>query len=697
MSRLSSFVVICLVTWSGAQAATTSTTMTVSATGAIGASGITATGTASFTNGVPSGAFNATVPLSAISGGSTNAVIPYTITFTGGAGTISGNVTLPSSLLLGGGSGSGSATVTGGTGTYSGAVGSFTLTGTGSIGVAGITLGFTGPGSITTGGGGGTTVTPTITAVQDAGGYTSNIAEGSIFVVKGSNLSASGYNASGFPLLTTYNNVKVTFTPVAGGAGTDAYMIYTYNLSGVNQLAAVLPSTVAAGSYNVTVTSSGTASAGFAVTVVKIKPGLITQDSTGTGLVVAQNFISASQLDINRFTTGSVGGFTISPTRPGGTIIAWATGLGPVTGGDNTASPGFDFTKSGVNVQVIVGGMSITPFYAGRAPGLAGADQIDVTLPGNVPTGCTVPFQISVGGVLSQSTFISIAPDATSSACVAPGFTTSQLQNFDQGSSYSVGGFSLFSISEAVQGQAFNLGQASGGFTKFTGFQLASAISSNASTATQGSCSITTVTSTGGTVSSGTSGTALDAGAVTLTGPAGSNLTNVALTETLNVYSLTIGTSLPIPGAVNGNIVAGTYTLNGGGGKDVGKFTASVAVGAPLVVTGGMPPNVVRSSGLTLNWTGGNASDLLQIVGSSSSTSGTTVTSTSFTCTTTAGQKTFTVPSSILTQMIASNNGSLELVSGALANFTAPLVAGGSIDAGVFFGFSGVGGVAAYQ
>ena len=96
--------------------------------------------------------------------------------------------------------------------------------------------------------------------------------------------------------------------------------------------------------------------------------------------MVAQNYISASELDIDRFTTGSVSGVTISPTKPGQVLIACATGLGPVTGGDNIASPGFNFEANGVNAQIIVDGVSITPTYVGRAPGLAGTDQ---------GTGCT--------------------------------------------------------------------------------------------------------------------------------------------------------------------------------------------------------------------------------------------------------------------------------------------------------------------
>ena len=144
--------------------------------------------------------------------------------------------------------------------------------------------------------------------------------------------------------------------------------MYLYNQGGVNQLAAVLPSTVAAGNYNVRVTNNGTASAPFATQVVQRKIGLITADSSGSGLAVIQNWISQSQLDIDRFTTFSSSGFTFSPSKPGQVLIAWATGMGPVTGGDNIASPGFDFTKDRVEVRVIVGGMSITPLTRAARP-----------------------------------------------------------------------------------------------------------------------------------------------------------------------------------------------------------------------------------------------------------------------------------------------------------------------------------------
>ena len=212
-------------------------------------------------------------------------------------------------------------------------------------------------------------------------------------------------------------------------------------------------------------------------------------------------------------------------------------------------------------------------------------------------------------------------------------------------------------------------------------------------------------------------GTGLDAGAVTLTGPSGSNISNLALTETLNYYNVTIGEEgLPAgtPGVGNGTIVAGTYTLNGAGGKDVGKFSASLTLGTPLSITGGLPSAITRSAGLTLNWTGGNATDLVLIFGEAGTNSGSgnaTVTGADFICTTTAGAGTFTVPASILSQLpavtasqISANNatGLLEVVSignPAAGNgvFTAPLTAGGTVNSASFLGLLGALAQPAYQ
>jgi uncharacterized protein (TIGR03437 family) len=707
IARYAPAFLLCL----GVQAATTNTTLTVNATATISATGsISASGTADLSGGIGTGSFTATLTI-----GQT-LTAPFTIGLSGG--NLTGTLTLSANLLTG--SGTGSATITGGTGSYANATGSFpSLSGTGQIGATGtIALSFSGNGSITTGGttgggtgGGGTSATPAITAVLDAGSYTKNIAEGSIFVVKGTNLSASGFTQYGFPLptVTSADNVKITFTPTSGGTGTAAYLVYLYNQNGVNQLAAVLPSSVAPGNYNVTVTNGSSTSAPFAATVVASKFGIITQDSTGSGLAVVQNYVSASELDVNRFTTGAISGVTISPAHPGQVLIIWGTGLGPITTGDNVGAPFLDQSAS-ANVQVMVGGMTVKPSFAGRAPGFAGLDQINMTLPSNVPTGCAVSFQISVNGTLSNSTFIAIAPDANSSACVMPGFTSQQLQNFDNGGTYAVGSFALSSVSESVAGFSGKFDSASGAFVQFTGFQLSGA-AQYAPTAS-GACQVIHTSANQSSHVSTGGGAALDAGQIALTGPSASNINNLALTETDNTYYAALSSLPGLGGSSNTSLVAGTYTLKGAGGKDVGSFNASITMGSPLVITGGLPSTVVRASGLPLAWTGGNASDMVEIIGYAGTTTGTgastSTDATEFICTTTAGQGSFTVPASILNQLPAVaasdvTNGTgasfLEVISTASpANFQANLVPSGKpIDLGLFIALSGTGNAPTYQ
>jgi uncharacterized protein (TIGR03437 family) len=710
-------------------AATTQTTLTATNGKVSLGQNVTLTASVTLTN-IGSGTFSASVPLdpSLLSGTNINA--PYVITLSGGSDTITGTLTIPTALVTGTATtGTGSATVTGGSGNYAGATGSFpTLTGsvTGNPITGGGTVSFTGAGSITTGGsgGGGGPTTPTITAVLDAGSYTSNIAQGSIFVVKGTGLSSNtGLEQFSFPLPTTSTDgVKITFSPTNGDQPVTAYLIYEFNQGGVNQLAAVLPSTIGAGRYNVIVTNGTANSTGFAVTVVARKFAMLTQDATGSGLVVAQNFISASQLDVNRFTTGTISGITISPAKPGQVIIVYGTGMGPTPGADNVASPGYNFLANGVTVQVVVGGVTVPAQAAVRVAGLSGLDQVNVQLPSNVPTGCTVPVQVSVNGTLSSPTFVAIAPDAASSACVQPGFTTQQLQSFDNGGSITTGAFVLAQIAESVTGTNVKIDTLGGGFTRYTGFQLASlatSTTSQASVITSGSCSVTHFTGAASQITTGGAQlTSLDAGNITVTGPSGSGLSNFALTEDAkNIYSSILGEEglpggISLPGAGNATLTAGPYTLNGAGGKDIGKFTATVTLGTPLTITGGLPTSINRSAGLTLNWTGGNATDTVEVVGYSGTLTGSGATATidanEFICITTAGAKTLTVSPAILTQLSpvaagsTTQTGFLEVVSTPVpaANnglFQAPLTAGGNIDTGLFLALIGFGGPVSYQ
>jgi uncharacterized protein (TIGR03437 family) len=541
---------------------------------------------------------------------------------------------------------------------------------------------------------------PVITDVLDAGGYTATIPQGGVFVVKGSNLAATSSSATS-PYQPILNGVSITYTPVAGGAAVKALMVYTYSQGGVTQLAGVLPAGTAAGDYNVTVTTSVGTSAVFKVTVVVRKFGLLTVPGSGSGRAVIENALPGNNVAVNRFTTGQLTYlgtvYAYAPAYPGQTVITFGTGLGGTV------------TDSTV---VVVGNLEIKPAYAGPSdPQYPGLDQINLTLPANVPVGCNIPFQVRVGTQLSNSTTISIAPDARTDACVDPQFGKDILSRLDGGGGYVVGSFSVSSyastITSAGQTISIRTETASGTFTKYTADQLVRVpLVSTAS----GACQVfrfTTSQGAGGAIDV----TDLDAGVITLNGP---GVANKALTETRNIYSLNLGT----PG-LNSTpaISAGTYTLTGAGGADVGGFTTSILVNSPLTVTGSLPSTVNRSQNLPIAWTGGGT-DVVVIQGTSAvlisgSTSGNNAVydAALFTCRTTADKGSFSVPSSILLQLPATpanaltagtGFGSLTVLTSSTPGpnngmFTAPLKAGGNIDLGLFVAGIGTASTPAYQ
>jgi len=536
--------------------------------------------------------------------------------------------------------------------------------------------------------------------VQDSASNTPNIAEGAFFVVYGTNLAPSTSGLTNFPRPTSVGGIKVTVTPTAGGAGTDVYLIYIAHGASYDQINCVLPSTVPVGTYNVTVTN-GTVSTPFVTQVLASKPGLFTQDQSGTGLAVVFNYISQSEDDVNRLTTGNYDGSLSSPAKPGQVLTAWGTGLAPYAAGDNTAGIVHDFSTS-YTITAIVGGVSIPVTFAGLS-GYAADDQINFTLPNNVPTGCAVSLQISVNGVLSAPVSISIAPSASANACVQPGYTTAQLTLLDEGGTINTGSFALSQITESVPSLgSFTSADIDGSFSQLTGFQLAAAGTGTVTEITSGSCVVFHATSTGSAVVTGHL-TEFDAGTVTLTGPA---VNNQKLLELSDIYSYSIGT----PGTSSSSLQPGTYTVTGSGGNDVGPFNTSITIGSPLTLSSPLPTTVTESAGLTLNWTGGNSSDVVEIIGGSGTILGTGTSqitnSTEFICSTTAGQGTLTVSPSILTQLptitaaqVAAFTaaGFLEVTSGPTpVNFNATLTKGGTIPS-TFSSFVSTLGAALYQ
>jgi hypothetical protein len=185
----------------------------------------------------------------------------------------------------------------------------------------------------------------------------------------------------------------------------------------------------------------------------------------------------------------------------------------------------------------------------------------------------------------------------------------------------------------------------------------------------------------------------LDAGSeLTVTGPKGSQrVPHFDPNAGSGPYVVAIGGTLPVGGAAALPLFldAGSYTVTGTGGKDVGAFTANLTVPSPLTWTNAtLIGSINRAAGVTVTWSGGDPAQTVVIGGGS--TDQKSKKSGGFICLAPASAGTFTVPPSALTDLPATGSvigpsdslGTLFLGAAPLANpptFTAPGIAAGRI------------------
>ena len=226
----------------------------------------------------------------------------------------------------------------------------------------------------------------------------------------------------------------------------------------------------------------------------------------------------------------------------------------------------------------------------------------------------------------------------------------------------------------------------SGQFTKTSGADLSKLLNNQLPAGfpvlspTVGSCSVYSITSLTNPFPNLTT-VNLDAGAqLTSNGPNG---TQFALRQNTQGVGFTYSAS-NVP---NTYLAAGRYALSGPGGADVGLFSGNLDTVADLVVTNTDNFKLInRSGGITVNWTGGEQSNILVISGSSFSLNLQTqaINGSAFVCIQNVSAGQFTVPASILTQLPASpvtTAGGVSIItrgtfsvtaSGKGARFTAP-------------------------
>jgi hypothetical protein len=368
-------------------------------------------------------------------------------------------------------------------------------------------------------------------------------------------------------------------------------------------------------------------------------------------------------------TTGALYTYTNS-INPGDIIVLWGSGLGAISADSDTVFTSTPHPASGP-LQIFIGGIQANILYAGDS-GYPGVNQIDVTVPSNVSSGCGVSL-IAVSGsgsnlVTSNATALAIGQGG--GVCSDPilGYSGTTFSNLNSQTTYRTGFVGLInSVEPGTSGTPQTTNAATADFNKTTG----ATYTASGSVTSIGSCSISeTVTSSG---SAGTT-TALNYGTVTVTGPNGS--------ATLTPESIAgVGISFAQLSAGFIPSTGGAFTFTGTGGSDVGPFSTTVNFPNPILTWTNQSADatISRAQGVTVTWTGGAAGSYVIISGSSSnSTSGV---SASFTCHAPVSAGTFTVPEPV-TLTLPAGTGTLSLENTtAFQSFSAT-----GIDIGYGFG-----------
>jgi uncharacterized protein (TIGR03437 family) len=524
---------------------------------------------------------------------------------------------------------------------------------------------------------------PVITpgGIVNASGYQTTLAPDTVFVIFGSNMGPGVLQAASAPTYpSSLAGTSITFAPQPAGVPITAKMIY----SSAGQIAGLLPSSISAGTYAVSVTYNQQSSAPQNVTVAARSFGIAAANSAGSGEAQATIANVNGGISLVRLTAGSVAfegyNWTLSPAHPGDTLILWGTGGGADAANDTGGSSG-DQTAAG-NFNVTVDGTQITPLYAGTSQGYPGLWQINFTLPATMAADCFATLQVSAGGQLSN--IVTIAIGAAGQTSCSSTISQATLSALDSGGNVTMAGLVIGELTYYTGGTAQVSETVGGVINEYT----AAAFLLPYSGPKVGGCEILQETYPAGAQEPSGPYAQLDAGTLTISGPGvSSQAVGVTAGPTGPDYYSALAS-----GALQGG---GTYTLTGAGGKQVGPFTATSTFPNNFTSNLSSLTTVNHAQPLTITWTGTgfNVTDIL-IIGDVLTTA--TTLANSVTCVVPANLGTFTVPAAALAYLPASGTWQIEITAttnqGGVASaesststaLTPPLVAGGQVNFGAF-------------
>jgi uncharacterized protein (TIGR03437 family) len=482
------------------------------------------------------------------------------------------------------------------------------------------------------------------------------IAPGSLFVIYGTDLASAANTNEAFPLATNLNGTSVSVTVNGTTVQPGLYYIYP------TQIAAVLPSTTPVGQGTITVTNGKVTSEPFDIHVVQSAFGVDTVYGTGAGQAVVT--------DANYKLIGYG-----ASAAPGQTVIIWGSGVGADPKNDDKTYPASNLDNlTSIPMQAYIGGVLANISYRGRSQ-YPGVDQVVLTIPQNVPTGCNVSIALLSGSGSVASNFTTFPVNPNGGACSDPN-TPYSVTSLAGDSTVN---FGYLVIGQVVTSSTTNpfartstrirTGRpfaapygpraaatvttnniATGIFESIQGAELGNYASYQ--TASIGSCVVYQQSLSTSIATTPFKETGLDAGNITVTGPNGS-APLTALAVVAGFYDGLLDSSFVPP-------QGGSFTFTGTGGKDVGSFNTTVTLSTPLFTWTnlGTTTAVTRANGVTVTWQGGEAGTYVEIGGFSQGNG----VDGGFYCLARQEDLQFTVPSWV-TSALPAGQGDLDLIN----------------------------------
>jgi uncharacterized protein (TIGR03437 family) len=530
---------------------------------------------------------------------------------------------------------------------------------------------------------GATLCQPAISAggvTNAASGTSGTLAQGSYFVIYGRNFGSAAGPVTTLPLPVTLGTTSVNIR----AANSQTYQAFMYYVT-PTQLAGIIPSNVPVGQASFTVVVGGASSAPANILIARTAFEAFTVNSIQNGQAIIQNYEQGPPvgLPVNQY---------LHPARPGQTLILWGTGLGPYTAGPDNQAPTAGNIAS--DVEIVIGPTVLRPFYAGRAPGIPGVDQINFTLPNDlsVPDGCTIPLTARTGGSTGRTSTVTTFAKATAgSVCVHPmRLSPDMLRRLDAGESIKAAYAQLdrFRVSGSFEENAAIqfVPQLNAGNSPVTDVRTRQTLSLPPGTCQAAPVEIAARIAREVPVLRSVP-SSFEAGTISVSGGGKSMDLESRVPSDYQVQLATgLETPFPVPGIPPPEhfLVDGTFQFQGTGGRNVGAFSATASVSSQIEIP---PPQGLlnlgrRGQSYRLTWTGGgNDPNDTVIIAMTETAAGV-----AFLCAARAIDRGFDVPSDITTRF-ASNSQVIFLLTATPASqrfeFTAPVTGSGNLDSGV--------------